>query len=151
MRIALDSNVIIYAEGLTDSPKRNAALDIIDAIPAMDLLIPFQVVGETLRWLVVKGRLPKPEAAERAARWTLKYPTQQTDLAVFQGACELISRHGMQVWDAIILSASSQGGASVLLSEDMQDSFHWRGVTIANPFAARPSGIIQDILNKIGK
>jgi predicted nucleic acid-binding protein len=147
VRVALDSNVIIYAEGLTDMQKRGRALDMVEAIPATDLLIPLQSAGETLRWLAGKGGLGKEAATARASRWTARYPTQETDLDVFDGACELVSKHGFQVWDAIILSAARAGGASVLLSEDMQDGFKWRGVTVANPFADNPAKVIHDILS----
>ena len=59
-----------------------------------------------------------------------------------------MSVHGFQAWDAIVLAAASAGGASVLLSEDMQDGFKWRGVAIANPFVEKPSPIVQRILRK---
>ncbi len=146
MRVALDSNVMIYAEGSTDPARRDRAIEVIGAIAAIDLLIPVQAAGETLRWLVGKGGLSGEAAAQRAALWTAEYATQATDIAVFNAARLLVSNHGFQVWDAIILAASSEGGASVLLSEDMQDGFNWRGVTIANPFAANPSPAILDIL-----
>jgi predicted nucleic acid-binding protein len=37
-----------------------------------------------------------------------------------------------------MLAAAAQAGCRLLLSEDMQDGFTWRGVTIRNPFAATP-------------
>jgi predicted nucleic acid-binding protein len=59
-----------------------------------------------------------------------------TDEAVFDAALELASHHHFQIYDAIILAAAVQVRCDLLLSEDMQDGFAWRGVTIANPFAA---------------
>lgn len=35
-----------------------------------------------------------------------------------------------------MLSASAEAGAAMLLSEDMQDGFVWRGLTVVNPYAA---------------
>jgi predicted nucleic acid-binding protein len=148
MRIALDSNVMIYAEGLSEGAKRFKALEVLDAIPALDLLIPFQAVGETLRWLVHKGGIPKDTATKRIARWTAKYPTQATDAQVFQGALELVSQHGFQIWDAVVCAAAAEGGASVLLSEDMHQGFKWRGVIIINPFALEPHALFTEILKR---
>jgi len=39
------------------------------------------------------------------------------------------------VWDALILSVAAENRCRLLLSEDLQDGFTWRGVTVANPFA----------------
>jgi predicted nucleic acid-binding protein len=147
MRVALDSNVMIYAEGITDIARRALALSMVDAIRAQDLVIPLQAVGETLRWLVTKGGVSRPEAVERCSLWIAKYPVQETNRTVYDGACELISNHRYQVWDAVILSAAAEGGASVLLSEDMQEGFKWRGIIVANPFAAIRSPLIQSILD----
>lgn len=124
------------------------ALALIDAIHAVDLLIPLQAACELRRWLIGKARVPKPEAVERSNLWISNYPTQATDKSVFLAAGELMSVHGFQAWDAIVLAAASAGGASVLLSEDMQDGFKWRGVAIANPFVEKPSPIVQRILRK---
>ena len=40
----------------------------------------------------------------------------------------------------LIRPASVEAGASLLLSEDMQDCFVWRGLTVANPYAAACTG-----------
>jgi predicted nucleic acid-binding protein len=43
--------------------------------------------------------------------------------------------HQYALWDAIMLAASAQAGCRLLLSEDMQAGFIWRGVAIQHPFA----------------
>jgi predicted nucleic acid-binding protein len=151
MRVALDSNVMIYAEGVSDAHRRHLALEIVDAIHATELLIPLQAVGELRRWLAGKGGLAKSEAVERSNRWIAEYPTQDTDQDVFLAAGELMIGHNLQAWDSIILAAAWAGGASVLLSEDMQDGFKWRGITVANPFLERPTQLVKDILSKTKK
>ncbi len=148
MLIALDSNIIIYAEGLTDDPRNAQACQLIEAIPALNLIIPLQATGETLRWLIGRAKLPKAVAVKRISKWTVRYESQATTLEVWQHARELISAHSFQVWDAVILAAAAEAGASVLLSEDMQDGFKWRGVTVANPFTEKPLKIVRDILEQ---
>ncbi len=51
---------------------------------------------------------------------------------------ELANTHRFALWDAIMLAAAAASGCRWLFSEDMQDGFTWRGVTIRNPFAPAP-------------
>ena len=147
MRFAIDSNVLIYAEGVEDRNKRERALRLIEAIPAGRIVLPLQVIGETTRWLFGKGKLGKKAAAERATWWLTSYPIQETTRPVFENALDLLGKHDMQLWDAIILSAAAEAKADALLSEDMHDGFKWRGVTIMNPFAAVLSPPLRRLLS----
>ena len=146
MRAALDSNVIIYAEGLAEDPRNKVAQDLLLAIPGGALVVPLQAAAETLRWLIKKAKLPRAKAARSVGRWIARYAVQPTDHAVMTSALELIEKHNFQVFDAIILAAAAEARAAVLLSEDMQDGFRWRGVTVANPFSDAPSPIIARLL-----
>jgi predicted nucleic acid-binding protein len=147
MRVALDSNVMIYAEGLTDDPRNAVAQNVLDGLPAGSLVIPLQAAAETLRWLIKRAKLPRKQAVRNVDRWVARYATQATDHIVLTSAFELVSSHNLQIFDAVILAAAAEARASVLLSEDMQEGFRWRGVTVANPFAAKPSTYIANILN----
>jgi predicted nucleic acid-binding protein len=55
--------------------------------------------------------------------------------------------HGMQVFDAIILATAAQAERPLLLSEDFEDGFVWRGVTVANSFARKPPPLLASALN----
>lgn len=68
--------------------------------------------------------------------WRSVAETVPTTEALFVSALELASDHQLQIDDAIILSAAAHARCDLLASEDMQDGFTWRGVTVANPFAA---------------
>jgi len=46
-----------------------------------------------------------------------------------------------------MISVASETGCRLLLSEDLQDGFTWRGVTIANPFAAQQHPLLGSLLN----
>jgi predicted nucleic acid-binding protein len=58
-----------------------------------------------------------------------------TSPAVLFDAMELVASHRLSFRDAIMLAAAAQTGCRLLVSEDMQDGFTWRGVTIRNPFS----------------
>lgn len=147
MKFALDSNIMIYAEGLIDDTRNQRAQAIIAAIAPDMIVIPLQSVSETLFWLVRKARLPSQLACQSAAKWLESYTTQAVDHDAMQGAIELVAAHQLQVFDAIILSCAAEAGAHVLLSEDMQHGFRWRGVTVVNPFLAEPHPLIQSLVS----
>jgi predicted nucleic acid-binding protein len=147
LRIALDSNVMIYAEGVADDPRVAIAKNLVELLPDNHITIPCQCVAETLNWMVRKGRVEKPVAALRASRWTMRYSSQPTTTQVLLEAFELLTMHDLQVFDAIILAAADEAGADFLLSEDMQDGFSWRGVTVVNPFAEPRTALVKYIFN----
>ena len=58
----------------------------------------------------------------------------------------LAATHRLQIWDALILATAAGAGCRLLLSEDMQDGFVWKGCTVANPFAAPLHPLLADAL-----
>jgi predicted nucleic acid-binding protein len=52
----------------------------------------------------------------------------------------------MPIWDALILAVAAENRCRLLLSEDFQAGFTWRGVTVVNPFAAQPSPLLKGLL-----
>lgn len=128
-------------------PRREKTLALLELIPPNRIVIPMQSAGETLNWLVKKGKVPKTLASERIANWLELYLSQPTTLTVMIAARDLISNHDFQVWDSIILAAAAEASADILISEDMQDGFTWRGVTIVNPFLSEPSPLLQKLIS----
>src|SRR5689334_16123580 len=106
MRVALDTNVILYAEGINDDRRRDLAHRLITTIGPRNLVVPLQALGETLNRMTKGGHMTKAEAAMRVAPWFHSLDTQDTNRTVFEGASELISNHGFQVWDSMILAAA---------------------------------------------
>lgn len=150
MKVALDSNILIYAEGLTEDHRNELAQNIIVAVSPDRLVIPIQSISETLYWLINRARLPRVEASERAQFWLSNYAAQAVTENVMLAAMQVVSSHGLQVFDAIILACADEAGAHVLLSEDMQHGFRWRGVTIINPFLAEPHPMIKSLVTYRG-
>lgn len=137
MRIALDTNILAYAEGVNEEHEKLAALDVLNASDPHDVLIPAQALAELFSVLIRKLRLPAEEARLRVLRWSELYPVISTDLATLQAAMMLTSAHKLRSWDAIVFASATEAGCDLLLSEDMQHGFTWRGVTVHNPFQVR--------------
>jgi predicted nucleic acid-binding protein len=148
VRAALDSNVLIYAEDMTADPRRMAAQNLLMATPSERIVIPVQVLGETLQWLIRKAKVPKQQAADRVLEWADQYETQATTFDVLKSARDLVAHNDFQFWDAIILSAAAEAGSDLLLSEDMQHGFQWRGVTVINPFLAETNSLLETLKTK---
>ncbi|WP_293857462.1 PIN domain-containing protein [uncultured Alsobacter sp.] len=135
MRVALDTNVLAYAEGVNGLDKRDRIVDLLERLSPGTVVVPVQVLGELFNVLVRKAGRTPAEARETLLSWTDTFARVPTTPEVMAAAVDLATDHRLSIWDATILAAASHGGCRLLLSEDMQDGFTWAGVTVANPFA----------------
>jgi len=147
MKVAFDTNILAYAEGVNDGDKRAVALDIVRRIPRDGAVIPVQVLGELFNVLVRKAERPRIKAREALLAWRDTFPTVETSADVMLAAVDLATDHRLPTWDAVILAAASQSGCRLLLSEDLQDGFTWGGVTVANPFALSRHHLLDALLS----
>ena len=46
MKIAVDTSILAYAEGVDGADRRRRAIDAIKSIPAHNIVLPAQVLGE---------------------------------------------------------------------------------------------------------
>ena len=136
VRIALDTNILAHAAGINGAARMQAALEVIGNLQQDDVVIPVQVLGELFRLLMRKGQYSAATARELVVRWHDTVDVAPTTSSVLLAAMELTSAHQMSSWDAVVIAASVDAGCRKLLSEDMQNGFKWRGMTIVNPFAA---------------
>ena len=146
MRLALDTNILVYAEGVNGPARQDSTLEIISRLPRPSTFIPVQVLGELFRVLAGKSPFSAKAAQERILSWQASFSLIETSLPVFSSALDLAVRHKLSVWDSIILSAAAEADCQLLLSEDMQDGFSWRGVTVVNPFARKKNELLERAL-----
>ena len=66
-------------------------------------------------------------------------------------ATDLVSDHGLTIWDSVVLAASAEAECRLLLSEDLQEGFTWRGVTVTNPFAQKLHPLLAALLTVPGE
>ena len=64
-------------------------------------------------------------------------------------ATDLASDHGLTIWDSVVLAASAEAECRLLPSEDLQEGFTWRGVTVTNPFAPALHPLLAVLLTLI--
>lgn len=92
------------------------------------------MLAELYHLLVRKGGATPADANTKLRRWRDFATIVSTDEQAFAEAMDLALLHQFQIYDAMILASAAAAGGGLLLSEDMQDGFVWRGVTVRNPF-----------------
>ena len=147
MRIALDTNILAYAEGVNGAPMKRAALDLIEALPHNSMAIPVQALGELFQVLVRKAGRKPADARSAVLDWRDAFPLIETSAAVLLAAVDLAT-HQFGIWDAVILSAAAEAECQLLVSEDMQAGFSWRGVTVVNPFSRPAHPLLESLLGR---
>jgi predicted nucleic acid-binding protein len=133
MRIAFDTNILVYAEFEPDYPKGLLSKRLLKALPN-DGLIPAQVIGELFnvtqrRWPHLRERVRRQVEAYEAV-----FAIEPTDKDIMMAASIFAERYRLQFWDSVIWLASRRAGATILLTEDMQDGFTADGMRAINPF-----------------
>ena len=149
MRVALDTNILAYAEGLGDKARCKTARTLIERLPIESVLLPAQTLGELYRVLTAKAKRKASPARTAILDWTDTFPVADSTWTAFQSALDLAADHQLQIWDALILSVAAENHCRLLLSEDLQDGFTWRGLTVLNPFAEPENPMLASIM-KIG-
>ncbi len=150
MRLALDTNVVAYAEGIERAPEDKAkcaiALRLLAETDEATLVVARQALAELHSVLVRKARLAPAEASDRVREWAARLELIDTDQSVFEAALDLASDHGLQIYDSLILAAAAETRCDLLLTEDFQDGFSWRGVVVTNPFGPSPDRRLARLL-----
>lgn len=145
--IALDTNILIYAEDGDDTDGRHDdAMALMDRLAVVGAIVSLQVLGEFLNVCRKRKMLALDQAAAKASLYAAtfgEYPTSLDDLLV---GADLAARYQLQFFDATLIAVARRAGATALLSEDMQDGQQIDGLTILNPFNAANETLLADLL-----
>lgn len=147
IRIALDTNILTYAEGVGDKPRCKAARELIDALPENAVVLPVQVLGELHRVLTGKLKRAPNTVRQDVLRWSDAFPVADSTWSAIAAAFDLVADHGLQIWDALILAVAAEQRCRILLSEDLQHGFTWRGVSVVNPFASPRHALLASVFS----
>lgn len=130
--IALDTNVIVY--GFQDNPKSEWARELSRRATAAGSILALQVVGEFANACRKKNLLPRRELSLAVGALLDGFRIAPTAPTHVEQALACAERYQLNFFDALIASVSKAAGATILLSEDMQDGQRLDGLTIVNPF-----------------
>ena len=149
IRVALDTNILVYAEGLNGEAKKQAALELVQKLPQDLLVLPVQTLGELFHVLVRKGGRSPGNAQTAILSWRDSFTVAETTAKIMIAATDLATQHQLSIWDAVVLAAAADAGCRLLLSEELQDGFTWAGVTVANPFAPSRHPLLAAMLQEL--
>lgn len=127
----LDTNVLIYA--FTDDRRSHKAQELL----ARGCTIGVQVLNEFTNVARRKLKMNWDEIGEALASIRIVCGTiVPMDIDVHHDALLIAERHGLQIFDALVIASARRSGCDVLWSEDMQDGMIIDSrLRIINPFS----------------
>jgi predicted nucleic acid-binding protein len=133
----VDSNVLVYAHDRSEAHKQPIAQDLLNALwQTRTGVLSTQVLQE---FYVVVTRKFDPPMRRSVAREIValygEWPVVRPDVALVVAASKLEERHAFSFWDALVVEAARRGGATRLLTEDLQAGRRIGEIRIQNPFA----------------
>lgn len=147
MRAALDTNIMAYAEGVGDRERCGRARHLVSELPVERVVLPAQATGELYRVLTGRAGFTGAKAREAILGWSDSFEVADSTWSAFQSAFDLATDHQLQIWDALILSVAVENHCRLLLSEDLQQGFVWRGVSVVNPLAESADPLLTRFLD----
>jgi predicted nucleic acid-binding protein len=131
-----DTNLLVYLFDSSSPEKQRRAREVLSERAQRDqVLLSAQVLEEF--YVAVTRKLATPlsgDQAERLVRDFAAFPVVGLDGPLVIAAVVLSRRHKLSLWDALIVVAAKAGGATELLTEDLQHGQTLEGVRIVNPF-----------------
>lgn len=147
MKFAVDTNIMVYAEGVNGATSEAAARELVGQLPEESGFAPVQALAELYNVLTRKAGWAADRARNTVLGWSDMLTPAPTSASAILGAIDLAADHRLRIWDSIIISVASENGCRLLLSEDMQDGFTWGGVTVVNPFAVQQHPLLASLIS----
>jgi predicted nucleic acid-binding protein len=143
LKVALDTNIVAYAEGVDGPELQLRAKALVESLPAISIILPVQVLSELYRVLLRKLKWTRPDIEAAVSQWAEFHAVADVTLGRYRQAVTLATNHQINIFDAVILATAADAGCRLLLSEDMQDGFTWDGCTVCNPFVPKPNPLLE--------
>jgi predicted nucleic acid-binding protein len=130
----LDTNVVAYAFDTSAPLKRSRARELMSK---SNWVVSWQVIQEFSNLALHKfaSRMTPADLTEYLDLVLWPHCTVLPGPEIYRSATTLHSQTQYRFYDCLIVSAALASGASVLLSEDLQEGRVIGGLTIRNPFS----------------
>jgi predicted nucleic acid-binding protein len=139
-RAFVDTNILVYAHDSAAGSKHLLAKSLVAELwESRSAVISTQVLQEF--YVTVRKKVLKAEDAKQAKRWVshyLNWNVVANDGASVLRAIEIEQRYQLSFWDAMIVQAAKESGATLLYSEDLNHSQVLAGVRVHNPLIDAP-------------
>ena len=136
VKVFVDTNIIVYAYDTSAGEKYKKSVEIMDELwSSGDGVISSQVLQEF--FVNVTKKISRPmdiSLAKEVVKDLLNWKTVIADGRIILEAIDIHSQHKYSFWDSLIIASAIEGGAKIILSEDLADKQIIKGVAIKNPF-----------------
>ena len=136
---AIDTNILVYSLDRHDPVKRAKARALLRQLRSQsdDVVVPWQVLGEFLRFLRSsqdQGRLTRADLIRIIRGYVRLFPIALPSLVVLDQALILTGQYSLSHWDSMLLGACPDAGVGTLHTEDMGAPIVIGGIALVNPF-----------------
>ncbi len=135
-KVFVDTNVLVYAYDIDAGRKHQIAVNIMkDLWRSGRGILSTQTLQEF--FVTVTGKTAsrlEAAVAEEILKRLAKWDIVTNSMATVFAAIELQKRYKFSFWDSLIIASALEGGAGMLLSEDLSDKQKIEGLVINNPF-----------------
>lgn len=139
--VFVDTNVLLAADDAFDATRQSRIRDWLQALWQRRAgRVSTQVLNAYYVGATQHFGLPQGDARAKLRRYQLWQPWQ-IDHQTVETAWGVEARFGLPYWDALIVAAAAQSGASHVLSLDLQHGQQIDGITILSPLLAAPTDL----------
>jgi predicted nucleic acid-binding protein len=133
-RLTLDSNILFYTIDADAGELQERAREIVRQAALSDSFLSLQTLCEFFASTTRKGKLTAAQATAHVEDWQTVFPVVAATPGSLRLAMRAVEHHSLSFWDAMQWAVAKQGGATLLLSEDLQHDRELEGVRFRNPF-----------------
>jgi predicted nucleic acid-binding protein len=131
----VDTNILIYAHDRAAGAKHDRALQLIERLwTSGEGVLSTQVLQELC--INLRRRVAHPPSTDELRQMLQDYLSWEVVVnkpeSVLQ-ALEIELRYKISFWDALVLQAAEDSGATILYSEDLSAGQHYGSVQVVNP------------------
>ncbi len=144
--VTIDTNILIYSIDARVLPKHLRALDIVDRLSISASVLPLQALNEFISVCIRKALLPIDVAESYVSSLARNMKIAEPTYDDLLQAVQTHRRHGLQYFDALLLSTAARHGCTALFSEDMQHGRSFGSLKVVNPFLLTSAELDQLIL-----
>jgi len=108
VRVALDTNVLAYAEGVGDELRCSTAMQLVEQLSSHEVVLPAQTLGELSRVLTGKAKRSAEQTREAVLSWADSFEVADSTWFAFQSALDLTVDHQLPIWDALVSRSGSE-------------------------------------------
>src|SRR5258705_9075543 len=131
----VDTNILIYAHDTSGGLKHARAKQLIEKLwDTGEGVLSTQVLQELC--VNLRRKAARPPSVDDLRRLVLDYLSWEivvNDAQSVIQALEIEVRYKISYWDALVLQAAENSGASILYSEDLADGRSYGAVLVVNP------------------